>query len=96
MQAAKADTDPTRLRFRRLGAVETVKVAGKRVLYGESKNRGFSGIDAGRPMVAMANMMMCRDSAFLLFMYASNQPVLPVGVKQMLLDVAASYTAGGG
>ena len=94
MKAAKEDTDPKRLHFRRLGDVETLKVKGQRVLYGESKNRGLSGADAGRPMVAMANLLVCHGANYLLILYASDKPQLPEGTKQMLLDLAGSYTPG--
>ncbi len=93
MNQAKADTDPARRQFRQVGKVETISVGGERVLYADSMNRGVGGLDAGRPAVAMATMVACRGGDHLVLMYTLDQPELPSGIKQMLSDVVASYSA---
>jgi hypothetical protein len=93
MKTAQDDTNPERLKYRKVGAFEELNVGGHRVLYSESKNRGF-GLTGGpeRPMVGMATMLMCRDDAnYVALMFASDKADLEDGLKGTLTKVVASY-----
>jgi hypothetical protein len=92
MSKAKSDTDSARTFYRQVGKVEDTKMSGVRVLYGDSMNRGISGRDAGRPAVAMATLIMCREQDFVVMMYTLDQPELPQGIKQMFGAIVSSYS----
>jgi hypothetical protein len=93
MKKAQGDTDPTRVQFRSMGDVRERKVGDTRVLYGDSMNRGLSDPNAALPKVAMATMVACTKSDYLIMMYTLDQPALPQGIEQMLSDIVASYSA---
>lgn len=92
MKTAQDDTDPERLKYRKMGAFEAFEIDGHRVLYGLSKNRGLGFAEGKeRPMVAMATMLMCRDETYVAIMFVSKKPELPSGMKKMLTDLVDSY-----
>jgi hypothetical protein len=93
MKSAQKDTDPERLKYRKMGVFEELKIDGHRALYGKSKNRGLAfGEGTERPMVAMGTMLMCRDDSYVAMMFVSKKPELPTGMKKMLSDIVASYS----
>jgi len=94
MQAAKKDKDEGRLLFRRIGHVEQLKAAGRRVLYSRSKQRRLAKSDAGlTPMIGMASASMCHADDFVVVLFASKNEGLPAGTKAMIVKLLASYKA---
>ncbi len=92
MKKARADKDDNRLKVRRVGAIEELKLAGRRVLYAETSQRGFAKLaDGGRPRGMLASMLMCEGDNQVALMFAVQQSTLPTGTKRMLSDVVSSY-----
>ena len=92
MKKAKADTDDARLKVRRIGAIEELRLAGRRVLYAETSQRGFAKLaDGGRPSRQIATMLFCEGDNQVALMFAVQQPALPAGAKRMLSNVVSSY-----
>ncbi|MCA9620863.1 MAG: hypothetical protein KC731_17690 [Myxococcales bacterium] len=94
MRAAQDDTDPERLKYRKVSFFEELDVDGQHYLYGESKNRGLGpATGEERPMVGMGTLLMCRDETYVALMAVTDQTDLPQGMKGLLLDVAKGYKA---
>ena len=93
MSEAKADTDPTRLKFRRMRVVEDLTLDGHRALYMEFEQQGLAGgADQERPKAALASITLCRGNDRAVVTFASDQLALPPGTRAMLEGIVKSYT----
>jgi hypothetical protein len=92
MVEARDDTDEARRALRRVGKVEELTIAGRRVLYGESEQRGLARpSDAGRPFAGLSTLMMCAGRDRVVLMLAAREPGEPADARRTLLVVAASF-----
>lgn len=91
MSEAKADTDPTRLKFRRMRVIEDLMLDGQRALYIEFEQQGLAGGEGERPKAALASLTLCRGSDHAVVTFASDQLELPPGTRAMLEGIAKSY-----
>lgn len=87
MQAAQEDTDPERLKFRQMKAIERLDLEGKQGIYGASSHgTGEPGQVAG-----LATLVFCGGEDLVVAMLAAKQPDVPASAKAVLLDLLRSY-----
>jgi hypothetical protein len=94
MTASKGDSDPTRLKFRRMRVIDDVTIAGHRTLYIEFEQRGLAAAEE-QPKAAMASMTFCRDKDHGTITFASPNADLPPATRAMLESIIKSYAPPG-
>jgi len=87
MQAAKDDTDPERLKYRRMKDAERLELEGKKGAYGASSH------GTGQPgeVAALATLIFCGGEDLVVAMLAAKQPEVPPSAKAVLLDLLRSH-----
>lgn len=89
MQAARGDTDPERLKYRRVEDVERVDLDGKQAVYGASTH------GTGKPgeVATLATLVFCAGEDHVVAMLAAKQATTPADTRARLLGLARSHRA---
>ncbi|MBM4360009.1 MAG: hypothetical protein FJ096_18040 [Deltaproteobacteria bacterium] len=89
MQAARGDTDPERLKFRKMRDVERLEVGGLRAIYGASSH------GTGQPgeVASLATLVFCAGEDQVVAMLAARQAEVPPNAKETLFALLQSHRA---
>ncbi len=89
LKAAETDTDPERLKFRRMKSVEKLELEGRRALYSASTH----GTGSPGESASLATLIVCTPADYLVAMFAQKNGDAAAETKAKLLALVGSYRA---